>query len=214
MNRVLAIVFLSSCLLGVAVDSRADQSFTVTKDSILFSQQGFLVRIVEPGVSGTTFFAFESGPMIRIYSERRDGSDTWEVFGGAQFLCRALAMEVGNIWRFLDDEDTGEFRTAEVVSSENVLVGAGNFTAWRVDVALDSKPDTVQQSLWFAGGVGIVKQVDWIGAAATRKSELQSFSVTGIGFFPLEIDNRWQYSDLRVPGVVRSTGVLKARYRH
>ena len=43
--------------------------------------------------------------MIRIYAERQDGSDTWEVFGGAQFLCRALAMEVGNVWRFLDDED-------------------------------------------------------------------------------------------------------------
>jgi len=214
MNKILAVVFLISCLLGGAADCHADQSFTVTKDSLLFSQPGFLVRIVEPGVSGSTFFAFEYGPMIQIYAERLDGSDTWEVFDGRQYLCRAYAMEVGNVWRFLDDEDTGELRTAEVVSTGNVVVGAGSFTAWRVDVTLDSAPDTVQQSSWFAGGVGIVKQVDWDGSVATWTSELQSFSVTGIGFFPLEIDNTWEYADLSVPGVVGSVGVLKIRYRH
>jgi hypothetical protein len=211
-NKVLAIALLMSCLLGTAVESRADKTFTVTKDSLLFSQPGFLVRIVEPGVPGTTFFAFEYDQMIQIYAERLDGSDTWEVFNGRQYLCQAYAMAAGNVWRFLDDELTGEFRTAEVVSTESVDVGGVSFIAWRVDIMLDSTPGMVEQSLWFTGGVGIVKQVDRNGGAAVSKLVLRGFSVTGIGFFPLEIGNNWEYGTLSVADVTGSVGVLKARY--
>jgi hypothetical protein len=214
MHKFLALVFLLACLLVTAAESRADQFFMVTKDSLLFSNSGFLIRIVETGSPGTTFFAFEYENMIQTYAERPDGSQTWEVLDGRQFLCRAWAMGVGNVWRFLDDEVTGERRTAEVVSTGNVVVGAGSFQAWRVDIALDSTPDTVQESVWFAATVGIVKQVDWTGGVAVGRSELQAFSVTGFGYFPLEVDNAWQYTDLSVPGALGTLGALKTQYRH
>ena len=214
MSKLLTPVFLLACLLVTALGARADQSFTVTKDSLLFSNSGFLVRVVESGSPGKTFFAFEYENKIQIYAERPDGSQTWDVLDGRLFLCQAWAMDVGNTWRFLDDEESGERRTAAVVSTGIVVVGAGSFQAWRVDIAVESAPDLVQESIWFAATVGIVKQVDWIGGAAVGRSELQDFNVTGFGYFPLEVDNTWQYADQTVPGAVGSLGVLKSRFRH
>ena len=214
MNEFVALVLLLTSLLVTAADSRADQTFTVTRDSLLFSNAGVLVRVVPSAASGKTYFVFEYQNKIQIYAERLDGSDTWEVFDGRQYLCLAWQMNVGNVWRYLDDEDTGEPRTAHVISTDAVVVGAGSFQAWRVDIALDSEPDTAQESLWFASGVGIVKQVDWLGGVAVARSELQSYSVDGLGFFPLEIGNTGQYADLTVPATVGSLGALKTRYRH
>ncbi|RKZ12306.1 hypothetical protein DRQ53_03085 [bacterium] len=212
--RAVLILFII-CAAGIT-DSRADQSFEVTADSLLVSEVGSLVRISEPGEVGQTLFAFEEPPglpvsWIRLYAGRPDDTGEWEVFDAQQFLCPAFSMIAGQTWRFLDS-DQGGWQTAEVIVSDMVTVPAGTFPAWRVDVSEDDQPGTVKQRFWFAGNVGIVQQVEFEAGVVVWRSELSSYSVSGNGFFPLVVGNRWEYVEATVPVPGRSLGGFKAMF--
>ena len=189
----------------------ADETFEVTADSTLFGNPGFTVRIMEPGYPTETVFAFVEAEMIRIYAVREAGSP-WEVLPGSQFLCRATSMSIGNTWRFLNDDNDNE-TVATVVAQENVTTTAGTFSTFRVDVALASAPGTINESLWFSSGVGIVRFEEYIGGVLDWKSDLFSDNIVGgLGFFPLAVGNQWVYGDINVPVVSTSWGAVKSKY--
>ena len=73
-------IVLSGLLLGFFVTPAvAGESFTVGVDSLLFSETGSLVRVVDPGVDGATLHCFEFGNLVRIHGIREFGSDEWEI---------------------------------------------------------------------------------------------------------------------------------------
>lgn len=199
-----------------ASPARADRSFEVTADSTLNSEVGTLVRLVTDGEVGQTAFAFEdpvSDPssLIRIYAGRPDDTGMWGVLVGRQYLCPTFSMAPAQSWRFLDG-DADEERRAEVIGLESVTVPAGTFSAWRVDITGVDLPGVVQSSFWFSGNVGLVREVDWNGPVIERSWDLASYQVTGLGFFPLEIGNRWEYTQSVVSARSRSVGLVKGRF--
>ena len=204
-------------LFGLQSEAWADELFTVTKDTLLFSSPGSLVRVVDPGVEGLTWHAFEEDLrgnfMVRLNGLREDGTDDWEIYASPPvYLCPTVQMIPGLVWQFPVD-DSGSSRSAKVVGQEAVSVPAGEFlNAWRVDVTRDDQPGVVVQTLWFAVNVGIVKQVVFENGIPIRRSELQSYDVRGLGFFPLLAGNSWQYADVSVTGRARSLGALKGSF--
>ena len=207
-----AVLLTAMLLLGSSAESGAGEYFEVTKDSLIGSQVGSLVRVIDPGVEGLTYHAYEAGNRLRLFAGRADGTDEWIVPTVPVYLCPTLEMFAGLGWKFPDD-DAGNSRFALPVQAEVVTVLAGTFTsAWRVEVTRDDQPSVVQLTLWFVADVGIVKQVEWIGGVPVWKSELQSFDVEGRGFFPLVVGNWWQYADVTVPVEPRSLGGLKGQF--
>jgi hypothetical protein len=204
-------------LVGLQSESSADELFTVTKDTLLFSSPGSLVRVVDPGAEGLTWHAFEADLrgnfMVRLNGLREDGTDDWEIYSSPPvYLCPTVQMIPGLVWQFPVD-DLGFSRSAKVVGQEAVSVPAGDFlNAWRVDVTRDDQPGIVVQTLWFAVNVGIVKQVEFENGVPVWRSELQSYDVSGLGFFPLLVGNSWQYADVSVAGRARSLGALKGSF--
>lgn len=200
-------------LLGLAGTASASEFFEVGADSLLFSEIGTLVRVTDPGSGGVTLHLIESITWIRIYGTREYGSEDWEVYPTPVYLCPTFEMTPGFAWRFLDD-DFGNARTAEAVGQEVVTVPAGTFAnAWRVEVTRDDQPSVLDEVFWFVVNLGIVKHTDWEGGQAVYKSELLSSDVSGLGFFPLELGNTWQYTEGSVEAVGRSVGGLKALFR-
>jgi hypothetical protein len=58
----------------------------------------------------------------------------------------------------------------------------------------------------------MVRQLDFEDGVVVRRLVLQSFNVTGLGFFPLIQGNSWQYGDESVGASSSSVGALKARF--
>jgi hypothetical protein len=168
-------------------------------------------------VEGLTWQAFEADLrgtfMVRLNGLRADGSDDWEIYSSPPvYLCPTVQMVPSLVWQFPEDE-LGFSRSAEVTGQEAVSVPAGDFVnAWRVDVTRDDQPGVVVQTLWFAVNVGIVKQVEFESELPVWISELQSYSVSGLGFFPLIVGNSWQYADVPVTSRARSLGALKGSF--
>lgn len=209
------LVTLISVFLFLAgpVDGRADESFEVGADSLLFSQIGTLVKVVGSGGAGATYHCVESITRVRIYGSREFGSQEWEIPPIPVHLCPQTEMLPGLGWKFLDD-DLGNARTAEAVRQEAVTVPAGNFpNAWRVEVRLDDQPGVLDEVFWFSANVGIVKRVEWSGGQVSVRSELAASDVQGSGYFPLIEGNGWQYTGATVPAGRRSVGSLKDQFR-
>jgi hypothetical protein len=203
-------ICLFLCLAGPA---RADETFEVGADSLLFSQIGSLVRVTDPGAGGATYHCFEFGNLVRIYGIREFGSEDWEIPSTPVYLCPVAEMLPGLGWRFLDD-DFGNLRTAEAVRQESVTVPAGNFpNAWRVEVRRDDQPGVLDEVFWYAAGVGIIQHVEWAGGQIVRRSQLTGSDVQGAGYFPLIEGNSWQYTDATVSGDRRSVSSLKDLYQ-
>lgn len=204
-------LLLALGLVALACPARADRTFTVGADSLVFSQTGSLVRITESDVPATTFLAFETPTMIAISAERSDTDGVWEVLDPGQFYCPALSMAIGTRWRFLDD-DQGNLRSAEVVAFESLTVPAGTFNAWKVHVSLDDQPGTVTRTLWFANGVGMIREVSYSFGIVASRSVLQSYSRTGAGFFPLVEGNTWHYVNQTLDTRASSMSAFKGRF--
>ena len=196
---------------GWFADARADRTISVAADSTVFGQPGSLVRIVVNAAESRTFAAVESESQILVYAVRPDVTGEWSLLDPGQYFCPEFAMSPGQRWRFLDDED-GATRTAEAVGLENVSVASGDFLAWRVDVSRDDQPSAVVLRMWFAGNVGLVKEVVFDGGARVARTELESYTVSGSGYFPLVVGNTWTYADLPVAADASSVGRLKARH--
>jgi hypothetical protein len=211
MRRIALICLLP--LFALTQPAAADETIVVGADSLLFSQIGVLVRLTDPGVDGATLHMAESISRIRIYGIREYGSDEWEIPGTPAYLCPTLEMLPGLQWRFLDD-DFGNPRTAVAVGAEALSVPAGNFlSAWRVEVTLDDRPSVLDEVYWYVLGVGLVQRVEYAAGEVVRRSELLSYDVQGLGFFPLFEGNAWQFSDATVEGGERSVGSLKDLFR-
>ena len=211
--RPVAVITLLLVLAGPG-DGLADETFEVGADSLLFSEIGTLVRVVESDGNGATYHCVESINRVRIYGIREFGSQEWFIPPVPVYLCPQTEMLPGLGWKFLDD-DLGNTRTAEAVRQEAVTVPAGNFTnAWRVEVRRDDQPGVLDEVFWYAANVGIVKRAEWSGGQVSVRSELASYDVRGFGYFPLIEGNGWQYTEATVPVGRRSVGSLKDLFQH
>lgn len=202
-----------AALLGLMASTSAvaDNVFTTTVDSTIDGNAGTILTIEDAGNPTETFFVFPQAGMIRVYASRDEGSPTWDILTGPVFLVPKNNITAGDTWRFLDDDLGGE-TIAEAITEESVTTAAGTFTAWKIDVAPVSNPANRTQSLWFASGVGLVRQVDYFDQWIERESNLESYSTTGNGFFPLVVGNTWTYIGTEVPTEDSSIGELKSRY--
>ena len=205
---VIALVALA-LLCTLAASVVADETFEVVADSTINGNDGFLLRITEPGEGGTTLFLFEEVGKIRAYAEREFGSAVWDIFSGAQYVCPATSMSLNDSWRALDDE--GEETVANVVAQESITTGAGTFTCFKVDIARASNPNTITENLWFSSGTGLVRQYDTF--PDDWQSDLQNVIITGgSGFFPLAVGNTWDYSEISTPLETSSWGAVKVDF--
>ena len=200
-------------LLGLIVSTSAvaDDVFTATADSTIDGNPGTILTIEDAGNPTETFFVFPQAGMIRVYASRDEGSPTWDILTGPVFLVPKNNITAGDTWRFFDDDLGGE-TVAEAIIEESVTNAAGTFTAWKIDVAPVSNPTQPTQSLWFASGVGLVRQVDYFDQWIERESNLDTYSTTGNGYFPLVVGNIWTYVGSEVPTADSSVGELKSRY--
>ena len=190
----------------------ADHSLEITADSTLAGNPGFIVMITEPGFPIGSFFVFEEAGKIRVFASREGGSPNWDILPGSQYLCRAITMSIGDTWRFLDDDSGGE-TVATVVAQENVTTTAGTFSTFKVDVALASDPGTINHSVYFSSGVGIIREEEYFaGVLNYRDSLFSSNIVGGSGFFPLAVGNQADYAEDIVPVEATSWGAVKSKY--
>ena len=190
-----------------------DESWEVLADSTLDGHDGYLVRIVAPGEGSATMFVFEESGKYRVYAARDGGSSIWSVLPGEQYYCESTSMNINDTWRHLDDD--GEEAQATVVDQQQVTTGAGTFTAYKVNVVRVSAPSTVTQILWFASGVGLVRQIDLYSGPFpdTWQSDLQNYSITGgSGFFPLAAGNQWQFAEITNPVKTSSWSGIKSAF--
>lgn len=187
-------------------------SFTVAADSTMDDNDGFLLRITGDSEASDTVFAFEEEDKVRLYAIRNDGGN-WDIPPDAIYICQASSMSPGDSWNFLPIND-GQASTATVVGTDPVSGPAGSYNdAIRVDIRLaaDGPAGEVKESRWFVEDLGYVKTGGYFGGEVDFQDRLESSSVTGIGFFPLEIGNSWTY--LLNDGVgtaALSFGALKA----
>jgi len=200
-------------LLGLMVGTSAiaDEVFTATVDSTIDGNAGTILTIEEPGISTETLFLFPQAGMIRVYASRDEGSPSWDILAGPVYLVPKNKITTGDTWRFLDDELGGE-TIAEAIAEESVTTAAGTFTAWKIDVSPVSTPAQPTQSLWFASGMGLVRQVDYFDRWIERESNLETYFTSGNGFFPLVAGNIWTYIGSEVPTADSSVGEMKARH--
>ena len=190
----------------------ANHCLEVTADSTLAGNPGFIVTITEPGFPPESFFVFEETGKIRIFASREAGSPNWDILPGSQYLCQATTMSIGDTWRFLDD-DPGSETVATVVAQGSLTTAAGTFSIFKVDVALASDPSTINHSVCFSSGVGIVREEEYFAGALNYRDELFSFNiVVGSGFFPLAVGNQWDYAEINVPVEATSWGAVKSKY--
>lgn len=202
-------------LLGLVIGTSAgaDDVFNATADSTIDGNAGTILTIEEPGNPTETLFLFPQTGMIRVYARRDAGSPTWDVLTGPVYLVPKNKIDLGDTWRFLDDDFGGE-TIAEAVMEESVTTAAGTFTAWKVNVAPVSNPTQPTQGLWFASGVGLVRQVDYFDQWIERESNLETYATAGNGYFPLVVGNVWTYIGTDVPAGSSSIGAVKSHYAH
>ena len=208
--RPIAIVLLLASTLSLASPPAAASTWTVTADSTMDGNAGSLLYISEEGFPGVTYFTFEEDGKARAYAARPDGG-AWQVFTQPQYLVPVSSISAGMTWRFPGDDDSDD-RQAEAITLESVSNNAGDFLAWRVDVARPTDPAGKYTSYWFAPGVGLVASVDYEGFTPLWESSLESYSVTGSGYFPTEVGNTWTYLEISVPNEPSSVGKVKSRY--
>jgi len=208
--------FILTCLLGgllvsVQVVSAGTLNFTFTMlaDSTLDGFPGTILRNAEPFVPTQDFFVFQELGMYRVYAVRTAGS-TWTTWATPRYFSGVSSMIVGQTWRGVDT-DIGQQTLATVAAFETITVPAGTFSCYRIDITTASMPFVIQ-SYWVADGMGEVKEKIWEGSGYSI-GELQSFSITGTGFFPTTVGNLWDFTDVFVPVQETTWGKLKAQYR-
>ena len=213
MNLIAKVIGITLVVLTLGTAALADETFTVTADTTIDGHAGTMLFIEEPGFGNQTIFAFDEGGLLRLYGFREGGSDIWDVLPTAQYLVPTTTITAGMTWRFLDTEETGEETQAEAIQRETVTTGAGTFLqAWRVDISLASNPSKVIESQWFVEGVGLIKSVGYFDLWIEWEDSVDSYSVTGAGFMPLEPGNVWQWVTIAVPAAQTSVGSFKTRY--
>lgn len=197
----------------LALPAGADMTFTVTKDSTMDGNAGQLLEVTEPGYPTETFFLFVEDGLVRAYATRDNSTGAWQTPLIPIYLVPSTSITAGQTWAFLP---TGSaFLTqAEAIKEESVTVGAGTFDCWRVEITAVGSPDDVLAVFWFANGVGFVKQDEFESGASAWKVELESYSVSGGGYFPLDVGNTWTFLGLEVPNRASSMGDLKSRFAH
>ena len=208
--RPIAIVALLAAALFLVQPATADTTWTVTADSTMDGNAGSLLWISEEGFPGVTYFTFEEDGKARAYAGRPDGGD-WLVFTNPQYLVPVDNISAGMTWRFPGDDDS-DLRQAEAITLESVSTAAGDFLAWRVDVTRPTDPAGKYSSYWFAPGVGLVRDLEYENFVPIWEVDLDSYSVTGSGYFPTVVGNTWTYVERSVPNAPASVGNVKSRY--
>ena len=212
MKTITKMVGVALVALTFGTPTMADQTFTVTADTTIDGNAGKMMFIEEPGYGNQTVFVFDEGGLLRVYATRDGGSDIWNVLPGTQYVVPTTSITAGMTWRFIDDDGVVETR-AEAIQQETVTTGAGTFPmAWRIDISRVSSPSQISETHWIVEDVGMIKSVTYFGQWITWESTVESYSVTGTGFFPLDVGNIWQWVDATVPAAETSMGSIKSRY--
>jgi len=209
-QRLVIAVAIFSCLC--AAPAFADSTFTTPADSTIDGVAGTILNIQPLGEAPESLFLYPQAGKIRVHATRNAGSTAWDLMTAAIYLVPKNNISVGETWRFLDDDIGGE-TVAEAIVEEPVATNAGTFTAWRVDVSLVSNPAQPIQSLWFADDIGIVREVDYFDVWTEWESNLETYTVSGNGYFPLSVGNTWTFLNGGVATEGSSVGAVKSRYR-
>lgn len=211
-SRAFAVI-AAVALLSPALPAAADFTFTVTKDSTMDGNDGKLMRVAEPGYPSEDFFMFVQDGYVRVYAHRDNSDGSWTIPLVPLYFVPQSTISQGQTWSFLPMGGVA-LTVAEAVAQEQKTVSAGTFECWRVDVTALGSPETVITTFWFSSGVGMVAQVEYNEGKATWRTELDNYSVTGAGYFPLVLGNTWDFLGLEVAGEVSSLGALKGRFSH
>ena len=212
--RTLVLVCLSVFIMALAVSpALADETITVVADSTYAGNAGFLVQTSDSEGFGQTLFVGPDAGKVRIYASREFGSQVWEDFPGAQYLVPMSSLNIGDTWRFMNSDNDLE-TIAEVTALENISVVVGTFSAYRVDVAEVASPSVIIETMWFADGVGFVRNQGYLGGSLDWRDDLSSFTIVGgSGFMPMAVGNTWFHVFVSVPTENTSLGGLKSQYR-
>ncbi len=210
--RAQAFLIIAAALI-VAAPATADEVLTVAADSTLAGQAGFVVHSTPTSGVGSSIFLVEEAGMIRFFATRDYGSPVWDLVASAQYVVKAGPLTIGDTWDFVDNESGGA-TTARVAAAEDVTVGAGTFSCFRVDIENVAEPGVVQESMWFAAGVGFVRNQGYLNGLVDWRDDLASSTVVGgTGNLPLAVGNSWDYTEVSVPNEDLDWGELKALYR-
>jgi DUF3108-like len=214
--RPVAIVSLLALLLTVAPSAQADETWSITGAATVSGNSGLVMEIAEIGFPVFEFHTFVEAGKHRVFAEREQPATLWDLKTPAVYLVPTATMNINDTWNSFPTENTASPTTATVKALESVTVGAGTFTAYRVEVGLASNPSTLDAVFWFVDGVGIVRQdfydVDAPGNPFDLREELAAFTIVGgSGFLPAAVGNSWNYSVI-VANEDSSWGSVKALY--
>ncbi len=197
----------------LALPVTASETLTVAADSTLAGHEGFIVHITSTFEGFSSLFLFEENDKLRLFAGRDGGSTEWDILSSAQYVVPTTAMTVGQSWDFIDT-DEGEARVARVVGQEQRTTSAGTFTCLRVKIERVSAPGVADETIWFAWGVGFVRDQGYVDGYLDWRDELQSYSISsGTGYMPMGVGNTWSYVERPVASEAESWGGLKRLYR-
>lgn len=198
---------------AAATPVMADETLTVVADSTLAGQAGFVVHSVYGDNTGESIFLTEESGKIRFYATREFGFSSWDIVASAQYLVPTSTLTIGDTWDYINT-DNDEATVARVGAEESVETAAGTFSCYRVDIERVAAPGTAYETMWFAAGVGFVRNQGFLNGSMDWRDELQSHAIAGgTGFMPLAAGNSWNYVEVPVATVITNWGELKSTYR-
>jgi hypothetical protein len=206
LTAIVSLITLSIISLCIAPSPvNAQMTYWFRADSTMDGNAGSVFRITDSGF-GQDVFIFEEDGKYRVFAIREDGSD-WAHLTPAQYFCPVMTMTIGDNWRFVNDNMTEETR-ATVAAQEEITVPAGTFICYRIEIVRVAAPDEVNQMMWLAFGVGMVKEQYFEGNGYWH-SDLDDRFVVGTGFMPRTAGNWWTYGGYLIGTDESSWGEIK-----
>ena len=207
-NAFLILVLVTTAAIPVM----ADEILTVVADSTLAGQAGYVIHSVYDNTGSSIFLTEEAGK-VRFYATREFGLAGWDIVATPQYLVPTGTLTIGETWDYINTDDD-EATVARVAAQESVTTAAGTFSCYQVDIERAAAPGTAYETMWFASGVGFVRNEGYINGAMDWRDELQSQSIVGgTGYLPLAVGNSWTYAEVPVATENTNWGELKSIYR-
>lgn len=218
MKRLLSTVLFLAFALFLVTNSANAETFTQTavKDTTFAGNPGKILFFDETGGQEDVAL-FVENDLWRIYAFRPLGG-AWEIEPAPVYYMPDSAISVGQTWSFPKEGSGGGTTTAEVIRMESVSVPAGTWAnAYRIEIRDTTLGPTSQllEVTWVVQGVGVVKANGFLPTGEEEwLDELESYSVSGSGYFPMDIGNTWTFriADIGVPVSLMNLGGLKAMF--
>lgn len=207
--RSIAIVLLL-CL--IALPAQAQRTMTVLASPTSFGgEDGHAFRIETPGDDTEEFFFIDNANGLVEFHALRVPPAPFESLGGGQYLVPITVANVPSLPAFAFIEDCGPSQ-ATYQGMVELTVPAGTYMTYQYNID-DSCGGNVIERMYWADGVGLVRQAAYIDGVLDQAWDLNSVTINGgSGLFPRATGNTWEFVAGSVETGDTSMGTLKAKF--